>query len=432
MNNIKFITDILNIDFTLIDSVHSANLPDDTVLFFITLKKEADPRCPYCNGRLIQNGFYSKKLVHSTLVNRKCTIIYKRRRYICHSCDISLSERNPFSLPRQSVTHETKINILKLLKRASMTYTYAAELNHISVTQVIRIFDRHVSIPRKPLPEVLSIDEHYFPQSNFDSLYMCIFMDFNTGTIIDVLPDRKKEYISNYLSTIANQTLDYRTQRSELANVKYVSIDLYDTYRELAQTFFPRAIVCADSFHVLENLTKAFRKVRVNCRKSTEDDNLVYLFTKFKYVFNHGVDLDNEPQYNKRFGRFLNQRDILNLMLDRFPKLKLAYELKEAYIQFNSYSNHDNVKEELTSLIERFEKSEIDEYKEFTGTLVNWYEEIINSFSIVNNRRINNSYIESRNRQIESLLYNANGFTNFKRLRNRILYCLNKKDGYKL
>ena len=432
MNNIKFITDILNIDFTLIDSVHSANLPDDTVLFFITLKKEADPRCPYCNGRLIQNGFYSKKLVHSTLVNRKCTIIYKRRRYICHSCDISLSERNPFSLPRQSVTHETKINILKLLKRASMTYTYAAELNHISVTQVIRIFDRHVSIPRKPLPEVLSIDEHYFPQSNFDSLYMCIFMDFNTGTIIDVLPDRKKEYISNYLSTIANQTLDYRTQRSELANVKYVSIDLYDTYRELAQTFFPRAIVCADSFHVLENLTKAFRKIRVNCRKSTEDDNLVYLFTKFKYVFNHGVDLDNEPQYNKRFGRFLNQRDILNLMLDRFPKLKLAYELKEAYIQFNSYSNHDNVKEELTSLIERFEKSEIDEYKEFTGTLVNWYEEIINSFSIVNNRRINNSYIESRNRQIESLLYNANGFTNFKRLRNRILYCLNKKDGYKL
>jgi transposase len=51
---------------------------------------------------------------------------------------------------------------------------------------------------------------------------------------------------------------------------------------------------------------------------------------------------------------------------------------------------------------------------------------------MVGSKRINNSYIESRNNQIEKLFFNANGFMNFKRTRNRILYCLNKKDTYKL
>lgn len=50
---------------------------------------------------------------------------------------------------------------------------------------------------------------------------------------------------------------------------------------------------------------------------------------------------------------------------------------------------------------------------------------------MTNGIRINNSYIESKNRILEKLLYNGNGFNNFKRTRNRILYCLNKNDMYK-
>ena len=56
--------------------------------------------------------------------------------------------------------------------------------------------------------------------------------------------------------------------------------------------------------------------------------------------------------------------------------------------------------------------------------------EIINSFTRIDGRRINNSYIESKNRQLEHLINNANGFVNFERTRNRIMYCLNKNDTY--
>ena len=64
--------------------------------------------------------------------------------------------------------------------------------------------------------------------------------------------------------------------------------------------------------------------------------------------------------------------------------------------------------------------------------LANWKKEIVNSFIIFDGKRINNSYIESRNKQIASLMYNANGLSNFKRTRNRLMYCINKNDSYSI
>ena len=92
----------------------------------------------------------------------------------------------------------------------------------------------------RQLPEVLSVDEHYFPASDFDSLYICILMNFRDGTIIDVLPDRKKEYLISYFGNIRNDTLDEKSGRSELSNVRYVSIDLYEPYRDITRTCFRR------------------------------------------------------------------------------------------------------------------------------------------------------------------------------------------------
>ena len=205
----------------------------------------------------------------------------------------------------------------------------------------MHIFDKHVDIKRKVLPEILSIDEHYFPNSNQDSLYMCILMDFKTGTVIDVLPDRKKNYLVKYFSQIRSGTYDMELHRSECDNVKYVSIDMYDTYKDIASIFFPNALVCADPFHVLEHLTDAFRDVRLRCRRETDDEDIKYLLTKFKFIFNHNMPLDKRGKYNKRFQRYMNYRDMMNILFDRFPDLKTAYLLKEHYLYFNENSTFE-------------------------------------------------------------------------------------------
>ena len=104
----------------------------------------------------------------------------------------------------------------------------------------------------------------------------------------------------------------------------------------------------------------------------------------------------------------INAEDLLFL---QFPLLQQAYELKEYYINFNSSATKDNSTDGLEAAIHKFD-------------------EILNSFTIVENRRINNSYIESKNRLLAKLIDNANGFTNFTRARKRILYCFNKNDTF--
>lgn len=58
----------------------------------------------------------------------------------------------------------------------------------------------------------------------------------------------------------------------------------------------------------------------------------------------------------------------------------------------------------------------------------NWKQEIINSFYTYDGRRINNGPIEGRNKYVKIILELSNGYRNFKRFRNRILYVFNKHE----
>lgn len=73
-------------------------------------------------------------------------------------------------------------------------------------------------------------------------------MDFKTGTLIDILPDRKKDYLKHYFDTIYNTILNTKTHSSELDNVRYVSIDLYHNYRDISKLYFKHAKICSDPF----------------------------------------------------------------------------------------------------------------------------------------------------------------------------------------
>ena len=322
MSTNDFIINMLNIDRNIIERITTIKSSDD-IIAKIRLKPKPCI-CPDCNSKMIIHSYVIRNLKHTALVNRKCTIVYERRRYYCKNCKTTTLEDNPFINSKEHVTYETKINVLMDLKNPAITYTTVANRYNLSVTNVLRIFDKHVDIPRKPLPKVLSIDEHYFPESNFDSLYCLVMLDFLSGEVIDILPDRKKKYFSNYLNNIKNATLDPRSRKSELNNVKYVSIDMYDTYRELAHQYFPKALVCADSFHVIKNLTEAFQKVIIRCRKQTEDDKIIYLLTKFRRVLYHDTDIDNKGKYNRLFKRKLNYRDMQTILFERFPYLKVS------------------------------------------------------------------------------------------------------------
>ena len=107
----------------------------------------------------------------------------------------------------------------------------------------------------------------------------------------------------------------------------------------------------------------------------------------------------------------------------------LKYDLD----MFFKHSTVETAKENLENLIKDFKENDRDEMKNFAGTLSRWKNEIIYNFIIVDNkskRRMNTAIVENRNKTIKLIKHASNGYLNWERFRNRILYTLNDDTTY--
>ena len=93
---------------------------------------------------------------------------------------------------------------------------------------------------------------------------------------------------------------------------------------------------------------------------------------------------------------------------------------------FNKRSNLENAENDLWKHIGKMEKSGFQEILKLKKILVNWSQEIINSFTFIDGQRITNGIIEPKNGIAKEIKNKAKGYKNFLRYRNRCLYCMNK------
>lgn len=64
------------------------------------------------------------------------------------------------------------------------------------------------------------------------------------------------------------------------------------------------------------------------------------------------------------------------------------------YLIFNSTSTHENARTDLSGIIREYASSSIEGYRQFSSTLIDWFEEIVNSFILYKGKRITNGKIE--------------------------------------
>ena len=125
---------------------------------------------------------------------------------------------------------------------------------------------------------------------------------------------------------------------------------------------------------------------------------------------------------------------ILETLLSFDNELRQAYNAKEEYLIFDQVSkeevNKSDKRKELDDVIKRFRHTQVEESISVAETLDNWKEEILNSFTWINDRRVSNGPCEGKNNYVKKILSNANGMSNFQRARNRILYSQNKYETY--
>jgi len=423
-NDERLILNLLNIRYEDATDVKSVN-DGGKVSIYVTLKSNTDT-CLFCGSKsILSNGYYSRKVKVPNEAFNGIDVYLKIPRKKCNDCHKSFSEDKHLAPKNHQVSYGTIISVMNLLKNPSMTFKEAARINNISTMTVIRIFDKHCHIPRLKFPEVMCIDEVYIKDSSAKSKYSCIFYDFFQEKIVDIIPSRHKNHLSYYLN-------DY-VESGELNNVRFICIDMYKPYKDIAKRYFKKAIICADSFHVVKHLNDDLNGVRIRVMNSYDTSSVeYYLLKNFRYLlFDRTVNLDNDPRFNRKLGRYLNKRDLLNLILSINEDLYNGFYLKEMYMNFNIESHDENIEREYDNITGWFIKANIPEYDDFISILTNWKEEILNSFTIYKGRRINNSVAEGLNSQVKTVMYNSRGIYDSERRRKRIMYAINK-DGFAL
>lgn len=428
----------------------------------LTIDIELNPRphrCPVCSTETSRiKGYQNKIIRHSILNNTPCIINYRARRYVCPFCGRTFLENNPFAYKGAKLSVATVYNVLTDLKNPALTFSYVASKYHISQSTVANIFDRSVNIPRHPLPECICFDETYAFKSE-KSNYICVLVDYKSKKIIDILPTRRLGDLTYYFFSIPLE---------ERKNVKYVSYDMWQTYRSVANTMFPNCTPIVDKFHVLQEFTRKATKVRIrvmNKNKKIKDEleaeakrlkkeqmklppekqeQLIeakknyYILKKFEWmIFSKNKDIldpGKEKKMNHALGQYCNLYDLFTLLENTNEDMTEMINLKDELYDFYSNSTYEEAKTRINDLIIHFRSSAVPELVPFANTLTQWKPEIINSFIIIPgiNKKMNNALIENRNKTIKLLKHSSNGYTYWKRFRNRVLFTINEDEKFKL
>jgi transposase len=363
------------------------------------------------------------------------------------------------------------------LQSPEATFTSVGRKYGLSNTTIIRIFDTRVELSRLPLSPYICIDENYAIREG-NSKYVCVLVDFETQDVIDVLPNRYKADLRRYFLSIPEP---------ERMKVKAVGIDMYETYREIVTQCFPSSTkVAIDRFHLVKEFTKQADTVRkdVTDRIKRERDSLkrqkdklkespvflsqpvqreyrkvkdkywkrsseYYLLKKYNWFLfkdpgDDLFDVNRKKHYNSHFHEYLNYSDLKTKMYSLIPSMSEIERFRVHLSELYTYKTAEDAAGCLDKLIKELESCEIKEMKHFAGTLKRWRIEILNSVTvltqiyevqtdgdvIIRDRRLNNGVIERKNKQIKVIKNVANGYSNFDRFRNRILYCLRSKPSF--
>ena len=379
--------------------------------------------CQHCGSiNTIVHSSRIKKIVHSYTTDYPCTILYKQKRFICKDCHQTFIEPNNFVLGKNRISDLTINCILKDLKTTD-SYINIANRYHITSQTVLNYMDRYIDPQRRKLPDVICIDE--FKNLSFGKgKYACLLINYHTGEIIDVLPNRQLDYLQYYFNHIPKE---------EKRNVRYVVSDMYEGYKHLASLTFPKAKLVIDAFHYIRYISEAFNKVRIRIMKQFKPNTQEYkLLKKYWKIMTKDSSKFDSPLTIRKWSYIDEEMNIYGLIQEiknTHPDIKIAYLLKEDFFASYRKVDYDHAESYLHTLINSMINSNLPEFIDVANTFKHWFPYIVNSFMKDEyNKRMSNGRIEGSNNKIKVIKKVAYGYGDFYHLRNRIMYVFNENE----
>lgn len=378
-------------------------------------------KCPVCNKYTSSIHDYLKpmSIKYNKMACYDCNLILIKRRFICHRCNKKIVEDLEINGYKRNISNGLEIKIRKDLLKYYLSIKAIAEENSISCDKVRKILEEAMAgYPEyvRTLPEVISLDE--FKADTNEGKYALIINDPIRKRTLDILPNRKKDYLISYFTRVENRN-----------NVKIVISDMYEPYLLVQKAMFPKAKFVVDRFHFTRYIEDALDNIRIRVQKEYGYNSKEYRILKNKKNVSLMRNYYNDISWYVYTERYVNGRrikrlpiDILNEILAISDEINRGYQLKEMFLDIVKKGTYENAKEQLLAWIELCEESNISEFIEASKTISNWLEYIVNSFI---DKRYSNGYTEGLNNKIKVIKRNAFGYKNFYFFRLRLLYIFN-------
>lgn len=377
------------------------NLPAYTVTnieetehdYHINAETKAPPlKCPHCYSDNLVGFGRNEQLVRDLPIHCKRIGIYvDTRRYQCRSCNKTFYERLPDLDGKRMMTSR----LVTWLGKHSVKRPFAhlAEEIGISEMTVKNVFNDYINelerTVRFETPQWMGIDEIHIIKKP-----RCVVSNIENNTIVNVLRDRNKKTLADYL---------FRLKGREL--VKCVAIDMWEPYKDAVRDVMPQARIVIDKFHVVRMANDCLEKVRKDIRSSLTDKQRRGL------MHDRFILLKRESN--------LKRLDLITLesWTNNYPALGAAYRAKEGFFAIYDAMTF----QEGIAQFRDWEASLAPEIKDafypLTRAVNNWMPEIMAYFD----HPVTNAYTESLNNLIRVMNRLGRGYS-FEALRAKILF----------
>ena len=186
--------------------VNRVNEPIKTETGFIYEVEQTNnkPPCIHCSSKKVYiKGYFTAEFNCSETNQITDFLRVTRARFKCQECGKTFTPPLNGIEPYAKTSNQT-LQLIFNDFTTKMTFSDIAKRYGLSTNRIMQIFDEKIKfVPRRPLPEVLCIDEIKF-QTDIDCKYACILYDFHRQEIVDIIISRQMSYLRNYFSNIHN------------------------------------------------------------------------------------------------------------------------------------------------------------------------------------------------------------------------------------
>ena len=407
MEQLNFITNILGIkdkNIIILDYLDAGTHKE-----VIAKLDYPAPKCHNCQGQMAKYDFQKEsKIPYLECAGFKTLIRLRKRRFRCKDCGkTAVSETSLVKKNHQIATVVKQKITQKLIEKLPMTAI--AESLSVSTSTVIRQLHKFkFKTDLNYLPEHMSWDEYSFKKGKMSF----IAQDYDTRKIVAILDGRTQ-------ATIRNHFLRY--SRETRSRVKVITMDMFSPYYDIARKLFPNAKIVLDRFHIVQHLSRAMNRVRIQIMNQFDRKSHEYKALKryWKLIQQDSYTLSRKRFYRPTFRAHLTNKEILEKLLSYSQELRQHYNLYQLLL----FHFQEKQTDHFFSLIDETVSSVNPIFQTVFKTFLKDKDKIMNALELP----YSNAKLEATNNLIKVIKRNAFGFRNFENFKTRILIALNIK-----